>query len=217
MKSALSWQVARSAEEIIEWRERQMQQLEMEAQRLWATGVCMQWFEGADLDVVVVAHTVNGPMLECLCNKIGYEDAEVVQLFREGADLYGAMPKSSIGAKKPAIVTGDIDALAADRASSNARLQERLKEDPFADELHRLTLEDANMGKMSKPVPAEQCNLNSLRLCPRFGVQQGTREDGSVKSGRWATCPGAFHLNMVIIPSECRKNRASMAARQSQL
>ena len=47
--------------------------------------------------------------------------------------------------------------------------------------LHAVTLEDAQLGWMSHPVATDAVDLGSVRLVPRFGVEQGLREDGSVK------------------------------------
>ena len=44
-----------------------------------------------------------------------------------------------------------------------------------------MTVEDGRKGRMTWPVRAQEANLDEIRLCPRFGVQQGVREDGTTK------------------------------------
>jgi hypothetical protein len=63
----------------------------------------------------------------------------------------------------------------------NRTLLDGLREGSFADELHAITLDDASKGRMTKPVPAGQVDLTSVRLAPRFAVAQGLKEDGSIK------------------------------------
>ena len=58
-------------------------------------------------------------------------------------------------------------------AASNERLLETIKEGEHAQELLRLTKEDAALGRMSEPVPVEYYDLSEVRLVPRFGVHQG--------------------------------------------
>ena len=48
-------------------------------------------------------------------------------------------------------------------------------------ELHALALGDALLHRMSTPVRASELDLNTVKLVPRFGVEQGLRPDGSVK------------------------------------
>ena len=66
-------------------------------------------------------------------------------------------------------------------AVSNAQLLESLKEDEHAEGLMNLARLDASLGRMSEPVPADQCCLDKVLLAPRFAVEQGVQVDGSVK------------------------------------
>jgi len=91
-----------------------------------------------------------------------------------------------------------------------------LKRDEFEDELHELTLEDARLGRMTQPIPVEQCCLDGTKLHPRscgmssclcvglqrwllvlfrFGVVQGVKANGAPKvravdNMSWAHCAG---------------------------
>ena len=85
-------------------------------------------------------------------------------------------------------------------AEANRTLIRSLKEDTYGVELLEQTVADAKLGRMSHPVPggpillavvsrrarylrlpAEQCDLDSVRLHPRFSVEQGFKTDGSRK------------------------------------
>ena len=64
--------------------------------------------------------------------------------------------------------------------SSNAELLQELREDSHAQELMRLTQEDASKGRMTAPVAASTGWASELLLNPRFGVER-ERADGSIK------------------------------------
>ncbi len=84
-----------------------------------------------------------------------------------GADLYGWLPMSTIGRARKAVMVGSIEEVRSDCAHSNSELVKKLKPDDFQDELHRLTTEDAKLGRMSWPREADLGELESKRLCPR--------------------------------------------------
>ena len=64
---------------------------------MWDSGVCEDWFKDSHPEVHKVAKTVNGQMLEDLAAAIGHTDKAVVELFRQGAPLYGMLKYSGIG------------------------------------------------------------------------------------------------------------------------
>ena len=144
---------------------------------MWEEGLCQKWLEGADPQVAAVSKTVNGIIMEDLAKAIGHEDLEIVD-----GELMGPLQVSGreVQKKAPVGCANPADLLS-DCGRSNKALLDKLKADDYEDELHRLTVEDAKLGRMSWPVPAEECDLNSIRLCPRFGVEQGLRPDGSTK------------------------------------
>lgn len=106
---------------------------------------------------------------------------EVLLVFHAGAPLYGDLEFSGMGLPRECQPAGSADALQDDCARSNEKLISAMHEDKHANELLAQTLEDANLGRMSYPVPAERCDLNTVRLHPRFSVEQGTKSDGSLK------------------------------------
>ena len=178
---ALKWQAQRTPERVIQEREEFLQKLEAAGDEMWKKGLCQQWFQGADPQVAKVASTINGVLMSDLCKAVLYEDTSCADLFREGALLYGTLPQAGLGKPKAASITGSIDCLRNDCSRSNEMLLASMVEDPFAEELHKITVEDARLGRMSCPVPVADRDLSEVRLCPRFGVEQGMRDDGSVK------------------------------------
>ena len=65
--------------------------------------------------------------------------------------------------------------------NSNKELLASLSEDASAEELHKIAFDDAARHRMSKPVRAAEADLDELLCCPRFGVEQGVKQDGTKK------------------------------------
>ena len=181
-EQALQWQSGLSDEEIMRDRDSILNTLEEAANVMWQQGLCQKWLEGADPQVAVVSKTVNGIIFEDLAKTVQDPDLEMIQAFRTGADFMGLLPVS--GREMPRRGTGtcaDPDNLKKDCGRSNRVLLAKLKADEHEDELQRLTEEDAKLGRMSWPRPASECDLESIRLCPRFAVVQGLKADGTTK------------------------------------
>ena len=182
--AAFRWQSARTPGEVISEREHIMKSLENAGDQMWASGACKRWLQSADAAVATVSDTVNGPIWQDLNIAIAYDDKESIESFRTGAALYGRMSVSSIGppkAEKDCVMPGCINELWHNRVDSNRKLLGSLKLDKFHHELHRLTLEDAAHGRVTYPREVTEQDLHDYRLCPRFGVEQGLKADGSCK------------------------------------
>ena len=118
-----------------------------------------------------------------------------------GARLMGVVEPRGLGEFIPHEGVASADSLRADCLESNAALLDSLRPDEFGAELMSQTLADAELGRMTKPVPGvnvwhdrlhvfvvflhdalvKDCGLRNVRLHPSFGIEQGTRPDGSVK------------------------------------
>ena len=92
----------------------------------------------------------------------------------------GELPQSGIGTPCERDEVKSIDALKARVAESNAKLAERLAEDPSSGELLRLTQQDADLGRMTEPEAVSDLKAVEYLLAPRFGVRQ-EKADGSTK------------------------------------
>ena len=66
-------------------------------EQMWKDGTCKAWFKDSHHEVQKVAESVNGQMLSDLAKAIGHTDKTVVELFRQGAPLYGMLKFSGIG------------------------------------------------------------------------------------------------------------------------
>ena len=180
--AALAWQSARSAGQVMREREAIVAGLEAQADSLRASGACARcgygpfshlrgrsaflslvlrrWLGESDAAVRVLAKNVHGPLMELLGGK------SCADLFKHGAGLFD---------------DGSEDALRSQCCADNQELFKSLREDENSAELHRLTLEDHRLDRMSCPLPSADCDLSQIRLVPRFAVEQGMREDGTVK------------------------------------
>ena len=180
--AAMSWMSVLPADTVNYVREVIITGLEGWASDLRQNGECSEWFSGCDAAVVKVAEGVNGPMLRELAAASGHVDPECIEFFRVGAPLYGLLDRSGIGVPIDCAAVPEAEATMREHClASNAKLLAKLREDPFAKHLMELTRKDAALGRMSEPVPAELSQLGDVLLVPRFGIEQGFKEDGSVK------------------------------------
>ena len=122
-----------------------------------------------------------------------------------GAPLFGLLERSGVGAAVEGAPPPDVALLWQRRQRSNGELLASLKQDEFSAELMALTAKDARLGRMSWPVPVEEFSeqdLNALLLAPRFGVEQGLKDDGSVK------VRAVDNFSWSCVPEECEVRRS---------
>ena len=169
VEDALRWIAGRSPLQVGNQREKIMARLEMEALALrhWFTlgcpacnvcvcicrnnGSCANWLDAVSPDLRGLVADVNGPMLAELAERAGHVDSDCATLFQQGAILYDE---------------ADIGQLWHQCHESNVQVLQTLKEDVNSAELHRLTLVDAGLGRMSKPVPVSEVDLTQVCLPP---------------------------------------------------
>ena len=85
--------------------------------------------------------------------------------------LYGLLPASGNGEANECVHVGCEDLLKQDCKRNHDELIRTLKSDVFEKELHWLTCEDARLGRMTQPVPADTCDLEGTRLHPRCAAR----------------------------------------------
>ena len=96
--------------------------------------------------------------------------------------MYGLLHQSGIGEARDVEEPADPVACLKGRCdASNKKLLASLRESEHAQGLMELARLDASLGRMSEPVPADQCCLEGVLLAPRFAVVQGVQTNGSVK------------------------------------
>ncbi len=219
---AIRWQSQRSAEQAMRERDRILSRLEEDAK--WyrhvsfchvvfgssvghsrsvllcrKTGACKRWLMGAARDIKSVSSTVCGPLFEKLAWEAKHPDVEAVEIFRQGAQLYGMLPPDGIGQLASEIEDmPDLALLQGSCENHNQELIGSLREDTNAAALQDLTCSDARKHRMSWPVPVDSIDLKSIRLAPRFAVEQGVRSDGlpkirAVDHMSWSAAEGRSH------------------------
>ena len=93
----------------------------------------------------------------------------------EGAGLYGEMPASGIGEPAKSVDLHSIDAIKLASAASNEKLLKSVRGDPLEEELHRLTVEDAKLGRISCPRSVSERGVShgefhGISICPRYVI-----------------------------------------------
>ena len=63
----------------------------------------------------------------------------------------------------------------------NTAVLKKLHVDPFSNELMQQALVDVGLHRLTSPVPMDGVDLSKIRVSQRFAVEQGRREDGSLK------------------------------------
>ena len=117
-----------------------------------------------------------------LADAIGFQDRSCVELLRAGAPIIGELPRFNGGGERLLVKEEvDLNSFAGRAAEINEKVLTRLREDPHAEALHSACEEDASKGRMSKPRVATPADCLSGILAPRFGIEQGVKEDGSLK------------------------------------
>ena len=186
-----------------EFRDRALQRITARARALRESGESEAWFSGADSGVQGVARGVNGPLFAELAAEAGHPDLDVVEFFREarrartarpgthasssprqGAPLIGLLPQTGLGAEKshPAHLAEDV--LLDGAEERNKKFLQRDRAEAHAAALHQAACDEASLGRMTAPSLAGEGGRGRHVLVPRFGVEQGTRPDGSAKASR---------------------------------
>ena len=152
-----------------------MSKLEAAGEALHSNGWCRQWYDGADPGVARVAGEANGHLFAELLRATDYVDVSCVEMLRQGACMIGELPVSGVGAPVEAVWAQSADVLWKACTTSNARLAKHLREDAHSSDLLKCTESDAELHRMTPPVPFEEFDTSAVRLQPRFAVVQSGR------------------------------------------
>lgn len=85
------------------------------------------------------------------------------------------MPRAFLGEAIEKEEAENVEGLRRDCWRSNKALVQSLREDPLSSQLLELTVKDAQLHRMTKPVGLDGLNLEEIRLVPRFAIQQGEK------------------------------------------
>ena len=94
--------------------------------------------------------------------------------------MIGWLESSGNGKQVEAELSGSVRSLWYSAEASNRELLSSLRLDEHADELLNITRKDAELGRISQPVPMDEFDLSATLLHPRFSAAR-EKEDGSIK------------------------------------
>jgi hypothetical protein len=179
----LLWLAGRSHDDVIASRERIIGSIEQLAMELSSQSEA--WFDAACADQSTrrVSCGVNGPLLAYLAKITGYEDAACVDVFRNGAQMSGAMRQTCNGTPHEHSAPTSVEALEASIGERNALLASSLSADKHAIALLEQMHAEAEQGWLSHPVrlSSTEAQREAETSCARrFGVEQ-IRSDGTAK------------------------------------
>ena len=112
---------------------------------------------------------------------VKHHDAACIEFFRRGAPLYGWLERSGNGTPIEAQLEVSELCLRNSCSERNFKLLKRMRVDKHAETLLEQTREDAALGRMSAPQPLSQIDTSLIAIARRFGVEQGTKPDGTTK------------------------------------
>ena len=173
------------------------------ANNLINDGLVSKWFDGTDELTRRVSGKFNGPLAEELAKQNGYIDKDCIQMFRDGAPVAGALPESGLleKAQPPKKDAMPLETLLAKAEAKNKELLSRLKPEKHGQHLLKEIMADVEKGRMSAPQTADSLDLKAVVLSKRFGLEQGTKSDGSVKIRAVDDCTRS-DLNETITKTE---------------
>lgn len=186
LEDVQKWLAARSAKEVRAERMRVIEKIERMATLLSERGDAHAWFEKADAELRGVAAGVNGPLLVALAELAGFCDVECIDLLRRGGPLVDKVKTSGQGVPKVKAPSQamTVEEIVSNREQKNRALLESVREDKHAAKLTSLCRDDARMGRMRGPFEPHDPSapkLDEVTITPRFCVEQGIKDDGSMK------------------------------------
>ena len=119
------------------------------------------------------AGAANGPLMEELRRICGYTYSGGIKQFRKGGEVIDRLEPSGHYQAKAETAELSVQEVVEQRRARNDKLIKSLRPDEHARRLHQMTLEDAEKGRMTKPRPLQDSDLDQYNLAPRFIVCQG--------------------------------------------
>ena len=177
----VAWIASQSAGEARAERERIVANIEARDRELRASGAARDWLARGDSCAQAISADVNGPLLEHLADLTGFCDESAIDMLRFGGPVVGTLPVSGHGRQHVFASADDLSTLRGQCLGRNRALLASLHTDPHCEELVRMISGDADLGRMTCPCDISNVDLESCLLARRFSVEQGLRNDGSVK------------------------------------
>ncbi|CAK0889687.1 unnamed protein product, partial [Prorocentrum cordatum] len=177
---AVRWAAQTAPADVVAFREGELAALRERDRALRASGAVEEWFRGVDPAMRRVAQRVNGPLCAEIAERIAFCDPGCVEFFRTGAPLVGELPRSGHGSPEVFPPRLGIAELLGNAESTNRDISCGLRDGAHGDAILRKTRDEAELGRISCPVPLRDVCLDGAVIAPRFAVEQ-LREDGSSK------------------------------------
>ena len=197
--NCLERSIQSSPAELREWREEQICHIERVALSHIESGRTADWLASADPAIQRISASVNGPLLCDLIQLSGHCDTSMPELFRSGASVSGVLPSSGTGFPVDAVaVPTPVESLAASRSQANAELCRTILDTEHSAVLLEKTRDDAELGRMSSPVPLDDPSCCQWLLARRFAVVQGSKVrpcDDETASGLNGACAASEKLS----------------------
>ena len=181
LSNAVAWNVARPDEKLKAEQEHIMHWIEERVASCKLQRHDVEWFRNCCPIVQKVSEGVCGPVLQELCDMIGHSDRAAPDLFRYGGPLIGKLPCTGNGKEHIFPAPTDVSDMWNSRATDNAALHNKLREDKHSKFLMDQCKADAMLCRMSEPHLLEPEDVSGTRISPGFCVEQGLKEDGSLK------------------------------------
>ncbi|CAK0862125.1 unnamed protein product [Prorocentrum cordatum] len=180
LRRAVRWAAQTAPADAVASREGELAALRERDRALRASGAVEEWFRGVDPAMRRVAQHVNGPLCAEIAERIAFCDPGCVEFFRAGAPLVGELPRSGHGSPEVFPPRLGIAELLGNAESTNRDISGGLRDGAHGDAILRKTRDEAELGRISCPVPLRDVCLDGAVIAPRFAVEQ-LREDGSSK------------------------------------
>ena len=180
IETCIEWRKQMTNQEANAFREKAISDIEQMGAAFWKEGRVEQWMGPADSWIKQIAKDVNGPLLEHLAREVHHNDPDCVSFFKFGAPLAGPMPTQG-GENNKLKASIDTHQLKQQCRERNRKTIDSLKEDKHSSELLREIRAEVAEGRMTSPRDLAEEDLDSILLAKRFSVEQGVKEDGSVK------------------------------------
>ncbi|CAK0810184.1 unnamed protein product, partial [Prorocentrum cordatum] len=161
---AVRWAAQTAPADVVAFREGELAAPRERDRALRASGAVEEWFRGVDPAMRRVAQHENGLLCAEIAERIAFCDPGCVEFFRAGAPLVGELPRSGHGSPE----------------STNRDISCGLRDGAHGDAILRKTRDEAELGRISCPVPLRDACLDGAVIAPRFAVEQ-LREDGPSK------------------------------------
>ena len=163
VKQAIQWIARTSPKQRIQHREETIAWIEEIASEARAKGLVDAWFKSSTQEVRRVSEEeeVNGYISELLAKYTEFHDLDSGCLFRDGGPTIEKFALSGNGTPKEFPEHASVENWKKQCGARNRKLVASLKEDELSEALHKATIKDASLGRMTETVRPSRCRHRS--------------------------------------------------------